>query len=83
MRKAYRKPTVFSQNSFETSALACAKVNSGTPIHYGAGSTFFSGHSFGSMTFSHTPGTGGNTWHVPTGMESLTTLDCEFALMSS
>ncbi len=86
MRKTYRSPTICSERSFETSALACAKVNVGDTFHLGSGSTYLSGHSFGSISFSHTIGSGAippnNVWHVDPGFTS-SVEDCGFALMSS
>ena len=50
MRKTYRKPTIVSEASFETSALSCAKTNSSESLHIGAGSTYLTGHSAVSYT---------------------------------
>jgi len=83
MRKAYRKPTIVSERSFETSALSCAKSNSGEIFHFGAGSTYLSGHSVGSTTYSHTPGTSGPWLHINSGYSSSTSPICDLAYLAS
>ena len=84
MRKAYRRPRVTSEKSFETSALGCAKVLGGQQtIHVGPGTTYLSGHNVATTTYSHTPGSGGNWLHFITGVESVSTSICDLAQMSS
>ncbi len=51
MKKAYYKPSIYSEKTFETSALACGK-STATPYGYVWTVT---GHHTGS---SHSPGTG-------------------------
>jgi len=86
MRKTYQSPAIYSEKSFETSTLACAKVNPGELFHQGSGSTYISGHSIGTMSFSHTIGSGAIPpaipWHVSPGFTSVTE-DCAIALMTS
>ena len=84
MRKTYRKPSIISELSFETSALGCAKTGVGDALHFGTGSTYLSGHSAGSTSYSHTPGTSGNWLHVNAGFTSYSNpAVCDIALMSS
>lgn len=83
MRKSYRSPTIISERAFESSALSCAKVEAGGGLHFGPGSTYLSGHSVGSVSYSHTPGTGGNWLHINPGYESISTPICDLALMAS
>lgn len=83
MRKTYRKPTIVSEASFETSALSCAKTASAESIHIGVGSTYLSGHSVGSTSYSHTPGTSGPWLHFNTGYTSVSTPICDLAMMAS
>lgn len=83
MRKAYRKPTITSERSFETSALSCAKTAAGDVFHFGPGSTYLSGHAAASTNYSHTPGTGGNWLHVNPGFSSATSPICNLAYMAS
>ncbi len=53
MRKNYSKPTIYSEATFETSALACGK-STATPYGY---IWTVTGHHTGS---SHSPATGSN-----------------------
>ncbi|MCU0612871.1 MAG: hypothetical protein MUE60_13925 [Candidatus Eisenbacteria bacterium] len=68
MRSAYRRPTIVSAPCFETSALGCGKTPAGGAVHLGPGSTTFTGHGFGSTTF-----TPGNPYHHGPGFTSLET----------
>jgi len=86
MRKTSRSPAICSEKCFETSTLACAKVNPGETLHFGSGSTYITGHSIGTQSFSHTVGSGAippaAPWHVDPGFTSVVE-DCATALMSS
>jgi|GEM_PF-1650924 len=83
MRKTYRKPTIVSEASFETSALSCAKTNSSESLHIAAGSTYLTGHSVGSTSYSHTPGSSGPWLHFNSGFSSASTPICDLAMMAS
>lgn len=83
MRKTYRKPTIVSERSFETSALSCAKTNDSDVFHIGPGSTYLSGHGQASVTYSHTPGTSGNWLHANAGYSSSSTQICYLAYLAS
>ncbi|MBN1426536.1 hypothetical protein JXA88_18465 [Candidatus Fermentibacteria bacterium] len=83
MRKAYRKPSIVSERSFETSALSCAKSTTGENIHIGPGSTYLTGHSAGSVSYSHTPGTSGPWLHFNSGYSSVSTAICQLAYLAS
>jgi hypothetical protein len=83
MRKNYRKPAIVSEKSFEASALSCAKLETGGTFHFGGGSTYLSGHSAGSQTYSHTPGTSGPWLHVNPGFSSASSAICVIAYYSS
>jgi hypothetical protein len=83
MRKTYCRPTVVSERCHETSAPSRAKTEAGGTVHLGEGSTSFSGHSAGSQSYSHTPGTSGPWLHVNPGWSSVTTAICYLAYFSS
>jgi hypothetical protein len=84
MRKTYRRPSIVSEQSFESSALSCAKTGAGDALHLGAGSTYISGHYAGSTSYSHTPGTSGPWLHINPGFSSYSNPGlCDLALMTS
>jgi len=83
MHKTYCRPTIVSERCYETSALSCAKTESGESIHLGGGSTYLSGHSAGSLLYSHTPGSGGPWLHVNPSYTSYETQACHLAFLSS
>jgi len=79
MRLTYGKPTIVSEQCFETSALGCGKTPTGGSVHLGSGSTTFTGHGFG--TTSYTPGM---PYHHGPGFTSLQTpAFCNDILFSS
>lgn len=71
-RKNYKKPVIISQNSFETSALSCAKTMPNESGHLGSGTTYITG--------SGTMGEG--TFHISPGFTS-TSVPCEAVLFVS
>lgn len=83
MRKTYCRPTVVTEKCYETSALSCAKTEAGGTFHFGEGSTSFIGHSAGSQSYSHTPGTSGQWFHVNPGWSSATSAICHLAYFAS